>query len=175
PLVALQPSIGLRERLGFDPTRPSLRITAARNQPSALQHLQVLGDGRLTYRERLGELCHRGLAGCEAREDRPPCWISQRGERCVEVIGSFSYITYRFHNLLVIYRPVVLAVKPEKQLPAESMPLPVKRVANEVPRISLAFESFDQTSSSEVDSTAEPALRTHQPHRSDARETDLFR
>ena len=43
PAVALQPCAGVCERLAFDPGRSALRVTAARDQPGALQHLQVLG------------------------------------------------------------------------------------------------------------------------------------
>src|SRR6266478_9385326 len=52
--VAFQPSTGLGEGLGLEPAGAALRIAAARNQAGALQDFEVLGDGRLTHRERLG-------------------------------------------------------------------------------------------------------------------------
>jgi hypothetical protein len=55
PAVALQPFGGLRERLGLEPAGPPLRVAAARNQAGALQDLHVLGDRRVTHRERRGQ------------------------------------------------------------------------------------------------------------------------
>ena len=82
--VALEPVGGLGERLGLEPARPPLRVAAARNQPGALEHLEVLGDRGLAHRERLGELRHRGLARREPGEDRPAGGIGERRERRVE-------------------------------------------------------------------------------------------
>jgi hypothetical protein len=41
---------------------PPLRLTPAHDQPGALEHAQVLGDGRHAHVERLGELGDRALA-----------------------------------------------------------------------------------------------------------------
>src|SRR2546422_10252617 len=46
PAVAFQPPGRLAGPLGLEAARPPLRVTAARNQAGALQHLQVLGDRR---------------------------------------------------------------------------------------------------------------------------------
>jgi len=54
---------------------------AARGQPLAEAYAggwratAVLGDRRLAHCERLGQLCHRRLAGGETRQDRPPRWV----------------------------------------------------------------------------------------------------
>jgi len=40
--IAFQPSAGFRERLGFQPSRPSLGVAAARDQARAFQYLQCL-------------------------------------------------------------------------------------------------------------------------------------
>src|SRR4051812_23999913 len=64
----------------------------------------MLGDGGLAHRERLGQLGHRRLAGREAREDRPPGGIGERGERCVETFGRRHCITSELHNWMVIER-----------------------------------------------------------------------
>src|SRR5207237_10621974 len=47
PAVGLQPLCSLGERLRFDPRGASLSVTSPRDQPRALEHLQVLGDRRL--------------------------------------------------------------------------------------------------------------------------------
>src|SRR2546422_4321544 len=47
PAVPFQPPGRLAEPLRLEAARPPLRVTAARNQAGALQHLQVLGDRRL--------------------------------------------------------------------------------------------------------------------------------
>ncbi len=57
--IALEPVHGLAEGARVDPARPPLRITAAGDEAGALQHLQVLGNRRLTDGERFGELGHR--------------------------------------------------------------------------------------------------------------------
>src|SRR6267142_527747 len=72
PAIVLQPPGRLRERPGLEAARPSLGVAPARDQPGPLEHLEVLGDRRLADLERGGQLRHRGLAGGQAGEDRPP-------------------------------------------------------------------------------------------------------
>src|SRR2546422_5470345 len=54
PAVALQPLGGFPQALGLEAAGPPLRVAAARNQAGPLQDLQVLRDGGLAHRERLG-------------------------------------------------------------------------------------------------------------------------
>jgi len=102
PPVTFQPSGGFRERLGLEPSRPSLRLAAARNQSRALQHLEVLGDRGLGHLERLRQLRHRRVPGGQPGEDRPPRGIGERRERRVEVAGGLL-VARQVHNQLVIY------------------------------------------------------------------------
>src|SRR5438045_9684779 len=60
PAVVLQPVGGILERVRGEPAGPPLRLATARDEPGALQHLEVLGDRRKAHRERLGERCAPG-------------------------------------------------------------------------------------------------------------------
>src|SRR2546423_135815 len=68
----LQPVRGLRERLGLQPAEAELRRAIACDEPGALQHLQVPGDGRQGHGKRLGELVYGRLAFRETGQDGPP-------------------------------------------------------------------------------------------------------
>src|SRR3989442_14697737 len=72
PAVAFQPPGRLAEPLGLEAARPPLRVTAARNQAGALQHLQVLGDRRLAHRERLRPVRPPTPTPPQAGEGPPP-------------------------------------------------------------------------------------------------------
>ena len=91
--VALQPLGCFRERLRLELSRPPLRVTAARNQAGPLQHLEVLGDRRLTDRERLRQLRNRRLTRGEPGKDRPPGRVRERCERSVKAAGGRLSIT----------------------------------------------------------------------------------
>src|SRR5262249_39318492 len=62
PAVALEPVVDLLEARRLEPARPALRLSRARDQPGALQHLEGLGDGGPADRERPGEAVPNGLA-----------------------------------------------------------------------------------------------------------------
>ena len=47
--VALQPVGHVLERRGLQPARPPLGLAALGDQPGALEHLEVLGDGRQAH------------------------------------------------------------------------------------------------------------------------------
>src|SRR5688572_15646870 len=82
--VALHPLGDLAERHRLQPARTRLRLAPARDQPGALQYLEVLGDRRQAHVEGRGQLVHGGLARGQAREDRASGRIGERGEGGVE-------------------------------------------------------------------------------------------
>jgi hypothetical protein len=66
-----------------------LRVLADADQTGSLENLQVLGDRRLAYRERLGELGDRSVAERETRQDGAARRVGQREERGVERMRAF--------------------------------------------------------------------------------------
>jgi hypothetical protein len=64
----------------------TLRVAAAADQASALQHLEVLGDGGLAHRERFGELRYRSLSGRQTREDGSASRVGEGGERGIKPV-----------------------------------------------------------------------------------------
>src|ERR1700690_1791266 len=89
--VAIDPVGDLFERHGPKAAGPSLRLTAARNQPGAFEHFEVLGDGRRADDEGLGEFLDRGLALGEARHDGSPSGVGEGGEGECEAIDRHLY------------------------------------------------------------------------------------
>src|SRR3954468_12041613 len=84
--VVLHPVSDLPERTRLERAGAPLRITAARDQSRALEHLEVLGDGGHAHLEGLGQLGDRGLAGCKASQDRAPGGIGEGCEGGAEVV-----------------------------------------------------------------------------------------
>src|SRR5215212_5020160 len=92
--VALDPGVGLVERLGAERGGPCLSRPPPRDQAGPLEHLQVPRDRRLAHRKRLGELLHGRLALREAGDDRATGGIGERAEDQAElVLGHPSLIT----------------------------------------------------------------------------------
>src|SRR5882724_341084 len=60
--IVLEPIGGVLERTRLQLAGPPLRLATAGDQPGALQHLQVLGDGGKAHREGLRQLRDRRLA-----------------------------------------------------------------------------------------------------------------
>src|SRR6185437_6630722 len=85
--VAFQPPASIGEWLCLQPPRPPLRVASPRNQACPFQHLEMLRNRGLGHREWFGQLHNRRFAGREARQDRPPRWVGERGECCIEVAG----------------------------------------------------------------------------------------
>src|ERR1700722_13164948 len=110
--VTREPAACLRERFCFQAARPSLSVPATRNEPRALEHLEVLGDRRLAHRKRRCQLEDRCVTGCQSREDRPARRVGERGECRVEALGRTLSITHWFHNVWVIYKAFRPLVKP---------------------------------------------------------------
>src|SRR6187200_158332 len=65
----LGPYRDLLERFRSQPTRPALRISPPRDQPSLLEHPQVARDRRKTDVEGGRQLEHGGVARREALDD----------------------------------------------------------------------------------------------------------
>src|SRR5690606_597710 len=86
--MALDPVRGGLERLRLEAPRSTLPDLAHGHEARALQHLEVLGDGRLADVEGRGELPHRRLSGRQTREDRAAGGIREREERGVELIAE---------------------------------------------------------------------------------------
>src|SRR5579859_365098 len=55
--IVLHPLMHFLEGGGLQPARTPLRFASVGDQPGALQHFQVLGDGRHAHVERLGQFC----------------------------------------------------------------------------------------------------------------------
>ena len=77
---------------GREPARPPLRLAAARDQASPLQHLEMFGDGRHAHLEWLGQLRNRSFARGQTCQDGPPCRIGEGGEGGAEVIGGLMIL-----------------------------------------------------------------------------------
>ena len=88
--IAFEPVRRVAERRGVDPAAAPLRFAVARDQTGALQHLQVLGDGRQGHLEGMGELADRGLAEGEAGQDGPPRRVGESGKGGAERVGHSS-------------------------------------------------------------------------------------
>src|SRR6266545_904692 len=85
--IALEPLVGILERPRFEPAGAPLRLSRARDETGALQHLEVLGDGGQGHLEGLGQLRNGGFAGCQAREDSAPGGVGQCSEGAAYRIG----------------------------------------------------------------------------------------
>src|SRR5262249_5174528 len=80
----------------------------ARNQPRALQHLQVPRHRRQADVERLGEFRNRGLAERQPGQDGPPRRVGESREGGAEVVGGHWYLADLLNNRSVKYttRPI---------------------------------------------------------------------
>jgi hypothetical protein len=100
--IALEPLVRLRERLGFDPARTPLGIPSPRNQPGALQDLEVLRDRGLAHLERSCEFGNRRFAVRQPGKNRAAGRIGERGESGVEVLAWSHFITNKLYNCLIM-------------------------------------------------------------------------
>lgn len=94
--ILFKPVSGFSQGLGFEAARTALSVAAARDEPSALQDLEVLGNGGLAHFERLGEFRNGSFARSQAGENGAPGGIGERRKSGVEAIGF--HITDQFHN-----------------------------------------------------------------------------
>jgi hypothetical protein len=70
---------------------------SARDEPGALQDLEVLGDGLDADGEGLGEVADRRLALGEAREDRAPGGIGEGREGPRELVDGHRRTSMFIH------------------------------------------------------------------------------
>jgi hypothetical protein len=61
-------------------------LPGAGDQPSLLEHLEVLGDRRLRHVEQLGQPTHVGGVAAQLREDRAARAVGQCAEHEIELI-----------------------------------------------------------------------------------------
>src|SRR5438445_2464520 len=87
PTVPLGPIRRLLERPGLEPSGPPLALPAPRDQPGALQDLEVLGDRGKSHREGLGQLGDRRVARGQPLQDRPASRVGERRKSAVQVLG----------------------------------------------------------------------------------------
>src|ERR1700686_1329965 len=92
--VSLHPVGHFLEPGRLEPTGTPLRFASLRDEPRALQHLEMLRNARKAQLERLRQLGHRLFARGEASKDRPPGGIRQGCERDAQVIGCHLVLSY---------------------------------------------------------------------------------
>ena len=86
--------------------RPELRVPAPRDQPAALENLEVLGHRRQRHVEGRGQLVDCGVAPGQAAHDGPPRRVGQGGEGRIETLGGL-----RGHGHYLTKRLVICQVK----------------------------------------------------------------
>src|SRR5262245_50885992 len=86
--VALHPVGDLLEPVCLEPAGPALRIASTHDQAGALEHAEMLGDGRQAHVERLGELGDRSRTRGQAGQNRTPGGIGEGSESGVEMISA---------------------------------------------------------------------------------------
>jgi hypothetical protein len=79
-----RPRRDVRERGIADHAVPELRTSAPSDEPTALEHLDVLGDRWESQIEWGGQFVDAGLTVSEASEDRPPCRVGRGRESLVK-------------------------------------------------------------------------------------------
>ena len=82
------------------PARPFRALDAANDQPGALQHLEVAGNGGLRQFERFDQFHDGRFAERETSENRPSGRIGKCGKGGVEV--SHLNIANRLYNIFFI-------------------------------------------------------------------------
>ena len=91
--VSTDPLDGVIERCGLEAAGPVLGVLSSRDQPRALEHLEVLGDRLEAHVERFGQLVHRRLAVGEPGEDRSARRVGEGCEGDAErVVGHFCIL-----------------------------------------------------------------------------------
>src|SRR5438093_1710084 len=99
PAVTLHPFGDIPEALRLEPGRTPLRLAAARDEPGALEHLEMLRDRGKRHVEGLGQLRDGRLTLRETREDGPPCRVGERTEGEAQRVGLL-------HPLVLVYLAV---------------------------------------------------------------------
>src|SRR5258708_15962091 len=92
--IVFDPFGRILQRSCSELTRPPLRFAPPRDQPGAFQHLEMFGERGKANLERLGQIGHRGCALGEARENRTPGGIRERGEGGVQLFGRCEMLNH---------------------------------------------------------------------------------
>src|SRR5438128_464933 len=93
--IFFEPIVDAFQRPRLDPAGPPLRFAPPRDQPGALQHLEMLGDGGAAHLEGLGEFADRRLTQGESREDRATRGIGEGCKRGAEAVRRHG-VLYRW-------------------------------------------------------------------------------
>src|SRR5215203_1805851 len=78
--VLIDPAGDLPERPRLQPAWSPLRPSSLLDEPSSLEHPQVLGNGGLAHVEGSGKILDRGFALSEPGQDRTPRRVGEGGE-----------------------------------------------------------------------------------------------
>src|SRR5487761_1001598 len=89
---AAEPVVHGKEALELKSRRAALAVAGPADEAGPLQHLEVLGDGRLRQRGGLCELDDASLAGREALEDRPAGGVCKGPEGAAQGIVTSHYL-----------------------------------------------------------------------------------
>lgn len=79
------------QRRGRQRARPRLGVTATLNEPGALEHAQVLRDGRTAHFKGLRQLFHGGGAAGQSREDGASGRIGESEKGGAERVGGGAH------------------------------------------------------------------------------------
>src|ERR1700694_2079045 len=88
---AAEPAVHREQAVKLKSRRAALAVAGPADETGPLQHLEMLGDGRLGQRGGLCELDDASLAGREALEDRPAGGVGKRREGAAQGIASSHY------------------------------------------------------------------------------------
>jgi hypothetical protein len=87
-LVTVEPFVGLMHRLGAQPARHRAAVLGADDEPGLGENVEMLHHRRQGHGEGLGKLADgQAIAPAEARQERPPGGVGQRGKSAVEWLG----------------------------------------------------------------------------------------
>src|SRR5579859_7582362 len=87
-----EPVVDGEQALELKPRRTTLSVAGAADKARPLQHLQVLGDGRLGQRRGLRQLDNAGCSSSEAFEDRSAGGVGKGCEHAAQGIVSRHYL-----------------------------------------------------------------------------------
>lgn len=114
PPVLLDPAHGRVECLPLKMAGTELGPAGPGDEPTAFEHLEVLGNRRKGHVEGRGQLVHRGVALRQAGHDRPAGRVRQGGESGVKLV-HVPYFTTRLVSCQV--KQTVLPMRLTSHLP----------------------------------------------------------
>jgi hypothetical protein len=90
--ILLDPFDGVEQRRRSEPTAMDAAIDIADQQPGALEHFEMLRNGRLGYSERARKFSDGCLTSRQACNDRPACRVRKRCENEIEALLGGTWI-----------------------------------------------------------------------------------